>query len=185
MLFSMNIINLDVNSKLLTNINRLDIIQYKSDRIPDGIYIIFSIEKDMTLPVIICEVWAFTGGYDHRFHRFLENGLGINKSITTHPYTKFHAKILTIKKYRALRHDLTEREEFHFDVPPHKTSSIRDIECNLPYIVIIGDDENTHELILPKWTPLQKLPIERVQIGTLVEVWQVNTAKTVMKIVKL
>ncbi len=178
-------LDLTSSSKLLMKLEKLDVIRYRSDRVPDGIYVVFDIDKDITIPALMCEIWAFEGKFDHAFHRFLENDINVNKAVKVYR-PKLHTGVVKkILNYRDARSDLSDKEIFHFDLDPLEIREEPEGECVHPYELLVDIGGEEWKLIIPQWSPLQKLPVDRIKEGTSVEIWEVDGVFTIMKVLRL
>lgn len=178
-------LNLDKSKKLLMKLENLDVIRYSSDRVPDGKYVVFNIDKDVTIPAILCEIWAFEGRFDHAFHRFIENDINVNKVVDFYKPKKHTGIIKKIVNYRDARSDLSDKEIFHFDLEPREILEEPSGECVHPYELTVTIGEKMEQLILPQWTPIQKIPVDKIKPGTTVEIWEVEGVFVIMKVLKL
>lgn len=183
--YIVNFIDIYTSQKLLMHVEKHDIIRYSAERIPDAIYVVFDVDKNPSLPALMCEIWAFEGGYDHAFHRFLEGDINVNKAVPAYEHQEWMGEILAITEYRAPREDLTDKEEFHFDPVPHEVSTEPSANVSIPYKVLLKKDMEELELIIPQWTPLQQIPLDKIREGTVVQGWLVEGVHTIMKVLRL
>ncbi len=181
----MDILDFSSNRKLLSMVEKGDLIRYGTNQVPNAIYYVFSKEEDRSIPAALFEVWKFVGGYDHYFTRFLANDFDMNKSVEIFIPKRHRVRIEEILLYRPPTEGLTEKEEFHFDVDAKETSPERKGKFTIPYLAEIVIEDERHELILTQWSPLQNIPIDRIRKGSVVEVWEVDGYLTMMKVVSL
>lgn len=181
----MDLLDFSTQQKLLSMVEAGDIIRYGTNQVPEAIYYVFSKEMDKTIPAALFEVWKFVGGYDHYFTRFLANDFELTKAVEVFPPKKHTVTIEQILAYRPPTEGLTDKEEFHFDVDAKETSPDKTGKFSLPYAATVTIDNEPREIILTQWTPLQKVPIDRIREGSIVEVWEVDGFLTMMKVLRL
>jgi hypothetical protein len=183
---SSDLIDLGSNTKILSQLEKQDIIYFGSRQIPENYYFVFDIDKELSIPALVVEIWGFDGGYDHEFHRFLENDMNVNKSVPYFKPVEREAEVIKIVNYRSDPPDhLSEKEIFHFNMVPDQLSVDKTNDFNYPYELIIDTEGTKIQVVLPQWTPLQNIPTDRVKVGTRLLVWTVKDITTVMKVLKL
>ncbi len=170
--------------KLVSNLQKYDAIEYSSEQINLDKFIVYSIEKDLSIPALLLQIWKFNGGYDHAVYNVVENGFTVNKPVKILSPKKLIAKIEKIINFRKEEY-VPERQKFLTDIYPDILSPEKTEEFNIPYtcIVSIGSTELT--LNIPEWTPFQKLPVTKLKIGSIVEVWDLDNNFGIMKALKL
>ena len=73
-----------------------------------------------------------------------------------------------------------------FDLWPEKTSDVKDEIFEIPYEIIIRfENDEIKKYILPVWTPIQRLPIDKVKVGSVLEVWQANGIENIMRVLQV
>ena len=173
------------SSRPLSTLQRGDTIEYMSDYIPKDIFVIYDIDMDNSIPALLVQMWKFQGGFDHGVYNIVVNDLEVNKMVSILNPTTHQAKIGSIINFRTENDNLTDKERFIMNVKPDKTQEINDEIFTLPYecnVIINGEQIR---LNIPSWTPLQKLPVDRMKVGSLVEIWEINSKLTIMKTLKL
>ena len=81
---------------------------------------------------------------------------------------------------------LCKKEEMFFDLWPEKTSDVKDEIFQIPYEIIIRfENDEIKKYILPVWTPIQRLPIDKVKVGSVLEVWQANGIENIMRVLQV
>lgn len=170
----------------LGNLAPNDIIEFESDFVDLDIFMVQSIEKDDDIPALLLQLWQFEGGYNHAFKNVMENDFGINTQVPYFSPTQQAAVIEEFISYRPKESGYSKKEELFFDVWAEDTSNEQNDQYPLPYEVKIRfENGTTATLILPTWTPLQRLPLDRVKTGTEVEVWTVKDITNIMKVNQL
>ena len=172
-------------NRSISNLQKYDIIKLSTNDNQIDCYMVYEIEKDMNIPAVLLQLWKFEGGYDHMFINTLENDLNINTHVPVMIPLKIYGKIKKITSYRPEKSGLTEKEEFFFDVWPKSESPKIDNVHTLPYKCKITYQDQIKELILPSWTPLQKLPLDKIKIGSVLEIWETDNISTIVKVQKL
>lgn len=173
------------SSRPLSSLVRGDVIEYQSDYIPKDTFVVYAKDMDETIPALMVQLWKFSGGYDHGIYNIVVNDLGINTSVPILTPEKIIGKIVKILNYRTHITELTDKEIFIMNMVPKELSEENDDHFTLPYECIIQTDEGEIQLILPDWTPIQKLPIDRINVGTFVEIWRTEYEDTIMRVLKL
>ncbi len=180
-----SVLDLGGSKKILNSVDKGEIIWYGSNQVPSGLYMIFSVEREPSIPAALFEIWRFQGGYDHYFTRFLANDFALNELVDVYTPVVHTGVIESFTSYRPKNQGLTDKEEFHFDMKPKETRQEPDSEFSYPYTAEVKFGEEKREVILTQWTPQQKVPILKLKVGTQIEVWQVDEVFTMMKILKL
>lgn len=179
-------LDVDQNKRGLGSLDQHDVIEFESQFVDLDIYMVTAIEKNDEIPAILLQLWKFDGGYNHEFKNVMENDLGINTQV---PYFKPNIRkaiVEKIKLYRPAESGLSKKEELFFDVWPEITNEQQTDTCDTPYEVQIRyEDGTTDTLIIPSWTPLQRLPLDRIQCGTEVETWSIKDITNIMKVTQL
>lgn len=182
MAFSLDITE---NTRSLSNLELLDIIDYEGEYIELDRFIVLSIDRDDTIPAMLIQLWKFRGGYNHAISNVMQNDLGMNKQVPFYEPMKSQAKITKIIQYRPKESGLSKKEEFFFDLKPKSVSPHPNTTHPLPFKVEVQIGEELQELIIPEWTPVQKLPLDRVKEGTIVELWTVENETNIMRVLKI
>lgn len=169
----------------LGHVAKYDVIEYGNENLEESIYVVFNTNRDDKIPAILLELWKFKGGYDHAFANVMEIEFNVNKRVKYFIPSKIEVKIQEIVSYRPKNSGLTEKEMFFFDVMPDKTSATQNVEFDTPFQCAVKINDELCNVILPSWTPIQKLPLEKITQGSTIEIWTVESAPTVMKVVKL
>lgn len=170
---------------LLCNAEKYDVIKYGSDRISEDLFVVFSSEIDESIPALLLQLWKFYGGYDHSFVNIMEIDFGLNKNVKLFDPIKYKVEIDQIVSYRDTKNNMNKKEEFYFDMWPKTEKTVQSKKYSLPFRIEVNIDNKQLELILPTWTPIQQLPIDRIKTGSSLEVWQVGTTFSVMKVLKI
>lgn len=178
-------LNLDTNKRPLSTLKKHDLIFFNTDVIQLDYFMVYDIDRDDDIPALLIQLWKFRGGYDHAMYNIVENDFGLNKQVEIHLAKIFNAKISRILTFRSQDEKLSEKEKFIFDVYAEEKSEYKTDLFNLPYEVEVESENRTLSLIIPDWTPLQKLPVNRIKVDTLIEIWNINDIYTVMKVLKL
>ncbi|MHA2097519.1 MAG: hypothetical protein ACW99A_02425 [Candidatus Kariarchaeaceae archaeon] len=179
--------NLDNDSQTisLVQLKKYDIIEYGNENVSTSTFVVFDKSMDEEIPALLLQLWKFDGGYDHSFVNAMELDFGLNKRVK-HYIPKIHKiKIDKIISYRSDQSSLSEKEQFFFDLWASETSEVLSNEFPIPYKINSIIQNEVKEIIIPSWTPLQKIPIYRVKEGSMIEVWSINNTFTVMKVLKL
>lgn len=180
-LFSFDNNNQDIS---LSQVEKFDVIEYRNENIQNSIFVVFDTSIDEKIPALLLQLWNFDGGYDHAFANVIEVDFSLNKRVKHFIPKKQTVKIEGILSYRPIQTELSEKEQFFFDLWPKSTSSIKNDENPIPFeIKLVGMEKE--KLILPNWTPLQQIPVDKIQIGSIVETWTVGSITTIMKVNKL
>lgn len=181
----MDILDNLTNSRPLSSLQRPDLIEYSSDYISKDLFVVYGVDIDTTIPALMVQLWKFSGGYDHGMYNVVVNDLAMNQTI---PIQQPNIHIVSIKKilnYRNNKTDLSDKEIFIMNIKPDTLVNEKDNENQLPYecTVDLGDREIT--LNIPNWTPLQKLPVEKIKKGSILEIWECDHQFSIMKVRKL
>lgn len=175
----------DISSVSLTQLKQYDIIEYGNENIQVSLFMVFDVIKDEKIPAILLQLWKFDGGYDHSFVNTMEVDFGLNKRVNFFIPVKYQATIEEINLFRGENTDLSEKEQFFFDLWPNATSEFKSQNFHLPFKVSVKIDGEITELVMPGWTPLQKIPLDKISVGSKVEIWRVKQFSTIMKVLKL
>lgn len=181
---SIDFIDLTEKSKFLAKVSQYEVIRFENDRIEDDYYVVFKNEQHPTEPFIVVELWQFEGGYDHRFHRFLEQDAGLNVTVDVYTPKVYHVPVQEIISYRT-ESGLTDKEEFFFNITADSTQAQPDTKYRYPYELKVAINGNEEHIIATQWTPLQKIPVEKMQVGSVIEVWEIDEIYTMMKILQV
>ncbi|MHA2502569.1 MAG: hypothetical protein ACXAE3_06860 [Candidatus Kariarchaeaceae archaeon] len=179
-------INLNISeTRSIGNLVQNDIIEFESSHITRDIFMILQIEKDDTIPAMLLQLWKFEGGYNHAVRNVMENDLGLTRQVRYFEPSISKAIVKKITEYRPEKSEYDRREELFFDVWPTSTSEIQNEECPIPFKarVEFGNDET--ELIIPSWTPLQRIPLDRISTGSEVEVWEVEGIQNIARVLSI
>ena len=173
-------------TRSLGNLQPYDIIEFQSQYINRDVFMVVSIEKNDEIPAILLQLWQYSGGYNHALKNIMENDLGINQQVPFLSPIIEIGIIINIINYRSNDSGLSKKEELFFDVWPKEISENKDDYYNIPFEVEVEIESGKIEkMILPAWTPLQKLPILEVKKGTKVETWKANNTLNIMKVIEL
>lgn len=178
--------DLNINSsRLISNVIQYDIVEFESSHITKDIYMIVELEKDDSIPAVLLRLWRFEGGYNHAFRNVMENDLGMNRQMPFFEPRVETGVITDFTEYRREKSEMSPREELFFDVWASKIGHEKTEEFNTPYKAIVEVNNEKNEYLIPAWTPLQRLPLDRIKIGSTVEIWHVNHISNIMKVIKL
>jgi len=179
--------SLDISkTRGLGNLEAHDIIEFESEFVDLNTFMVMAVERDDSIPAILLQLWQFEGGYNHAFKNVLENDFGINKQVPYFVPTIKKAEVEQILTYRPSESGLSKKEELFYDLWPETTATKQDEEHKIPYEVLLRfEDGHQEELVLPSWTPLQRLPLDRIHAGTMVEVWTAHDITNIMKVLQL
>lgn len=177
-------LNIDL-SRSINNVIQHDIVMFESPHITKDIYMIVEIEKDTAIPAVLLRIWKFEGGYNHAFRNVMENDIGMNRQLPFFEPRIETGVIVSIIEFRSDKSGMSPKEELFFDVWASRTGSEKTEELNTPYKAIIKIEELEMEYLIPAWTPLQKLPLNRIKIGSTVEIWHVNQISNIMKVIQI
>ncbi|MCE7736218.1 MAG: hypothetical protein GPJ54_15155 [Candidatus Heimdallarchaeota archaeon] len=178
--------NFDNNNQdiSLSQVEKFDVIEYQNESIQNSIFVVFDTSIDEKIPALLLQLWNFEGGYDHAFANVVEVDFSLNKRVKHFIPKKQSMKIENILSYRPIETELSDKEQFFFNLWPKTTSPVKNDENPIPFeITVVGIEKE--KLILPTWTPLQQIPIDKIKIGSRVEIWTAAGISTIMKVVKL
>lgn len=175
----------DLNHVLLSKVQKFEVIKIGTNQIHFANYVVIDKDIDESIPAVLLQLWRFDGGYDHAVVNLLESDLGVNSMVKSQSPSKFQTKIEEILSYRSNQSALTEKEEYFYDVYPETTSSSISNEFTIPYQCKVKVNNDIKTVILPSWTPLQNLPLDRLKSDSVLEIWAVEDIFTVMKVLKL
>ncbi|MHA2169743.1 MAG: hypothetical protein ACXAB7_07615 [Candidatus Kariarchaeaceae archaeon] len=181
---SIGIDNINI-SRSVNSLEKFDIIKYASEQVKNNYYMVFATEKDETVSSLFLQLWRFDGGYDHAFINILESDFGLNKQVPVFIPDITQARIKAIHSYRPEKSTYTDKEEFFFDAWPESENKEKDEIHTLPFRCRAQLGGSEVDLIIPSWTPLQKIPVDRITEGSQVELWKVEEITNLMKVVKL
>lgn len=168
----------------LWNLKKLDIIIYDSINNAQDHYLVYNVDKDSKIPAILLQLWKFRGGYDHSVVNIIESDFGVNKQVSIYKPKIHSEKIIQFSSYRPKNSGLSNKEEFFFDISPKSESKNSMKSHPIPFKVVVSNFINT-EIIIPSWTPVQMIPLDRIKEGSTVEVWEVGEIINIMKVLKL
>ena len=169
----------------LGHVEKFDVIEYGNESLEESIFVVFNINKDESIPAVLLGLWKFKGGFDHAFSNVMEVDFNVNKRVKYLVPKINVVEILKITSYRTINTNLTDKEMFFFDVMPDETSKTKSNEFSIPFQCSILIDDREHEVLLPSWTPIQKLPLEKIELRSKIEIWNVENELTVMRVIKL
>ncbi len=181
----MDLLDNITSKRPLSSLQRPDVIEYQSDYIPKDIFIVYGSEKDDTIPALLVQLWKFEGGYNHGIYNIVVNDLGVNTSVSIFEPKKIVGQIIKILNYRSNIQTLTDKEVFVMNMKPSELLSEKNDEFCLPYECVIITEQGEMVLNIPDWTPEQRLPVDRIKIGTFIEIWEIQDKLGIMKVLKL
>ena len=181
----MDLLDNITNNRPLSTLQKADIIEYQSEYIPKDIFVIYDTDIDNSIPALLLQMWKFKGGYDHGVYNIVINDLDINRAVPILDAIIHHVQIEKIINFREENSNLTDKEKFIMNVKPIKVQGYQDKSYYLPYECEVTIDGETILVNIPDWTPLQKLPVTRIKVGSLVEIWEINSNFSIMKTLKL
>lgn len=173
------------NRKLIKQLVKYDVIRYNNEYVDDAYYIVFDTQTDTVSNTILLSLWRFDGGYDHAFINIIETDFSLNNQVEILTPKKLIVEIKSIQNYRKKDSGMSDKEEFFYNVEPFKVSKKLTSSFETPHLATIDVEGSLSNLILTAWTPLQQIPVERIRIGSKVEIWQINEILTLMKVIKL
>lgn len=173
------------NTRSLSNLELLDVIDYEGEYIELDRFVVLSIDRDDSIPAMLVQLWKFRGGYNHAISNVMQNDLGMNKQVPFYEPQKSQAKITKITEYRPKESGLSKKEEYFFDLMPESVSSDPSPSYPIPFKVEVQMANNLQEFIIPEWTPVQRLPLDRIKIGTIIELWTVDDDTNIMRVLKI
>jgi hypothetical protein len=177
-------LNNNIQDILIRGVEKNDIIEYQNDNVQSSIFVVFDTSVDNEIPALLLQLWKFEGGYDHAFVNVMEVDFGLNKRVKHFIPMKKNYTVDNILSYRGVDTDLSEKEQFFFDLWPKSTSEVKTEEYHFPFKISVKENDNK-TLILPTWTPLQRIPLDKVKSGTVLETWSVNNITTVMRVLNV
>lgn len=175
----------DLNLKIITTLEKNDVIQFESENIPLDYFIVYSIDKDHTIPAVLLQLWRFNGGFNHAVLNIVHNGLDVNLTTKLIEPIILTGRISKITGYRSITTKYNKKEQFLLNLEPESLTEVMDEEHQIPYSCTIETKEGSFELNLPEWTPLQMLPLDRVTVGSYVQIWEVEGNYGLIKVLKL
>lgn len=168
----------------LSGVEKFDVIEYNNENLQTSKFIVFDSSIDEKIPALLLQLWKFEGGYDHAFANVMEIDFGINKRVKHYIPKKQNVTVENIISYRPIEKELSEKEQFFFDLWPKSTSQSKTEVHVIPFeIKVDGNIEGN--LIIPVWTPLQQIPAQKIKIGSIIEIWNVENVTTIMKVIQL
>lgn len=168
----------------LSQVEKFDVIEYQNDNVENSIFVVFDTSIDEKIPALLLQLWNFDGGYDHAFANVIEVDFSLNKRVKHFIPKKQTVKVERILSYRPVEAELSEKEQFFFNLWPKSTSRFRSDDNPIPFEIKVAGMENQN-LILPTWTPLQQIPVDKIKIGSTIEIWTAGSITTIMKVNKL
>ena len=179
-------VSFDDATRRLGDLQKNDIIDFESQFINKDTFMVLSVEKDEEIPVILLQLWQFKGGYNHAVKNVMENDLGVNTPVPCYEPIKSIGVVEEIVNHRPKESGFSKKEEMFFDLWPEKTSDVKDEIFEIPYEIILRfENDEIKKYILPVWTPIQRLPIDKVKVGSVLEVWQANGIENIMRVLQV
>jgi hypothetical protein len=173
------------NTRSLKNLSKFEVIKFGSLNVPEDYYMVFSKEIEESIPSLFLQLWKLEGGYDHAFVNIMENDFGLNKQVPVYEVEKYRGRILQITSYRPENSGYSDKEEFFFDIMPKSTSPESNAIHSIPFKCNVDVGNQLYELIIPSWTPIQKIPIKKIKEGSFVELWGAQNIVNLMRVLKL
>lgn len=179
-------VSFDDATRRLGDLQKNDIIDFESQFINKDTFMVLSVEKDEEIPVILLQLWQFRGGYNHAVKNVMENDLGVNTPVPYYEPIKSIGVVEEIVNHRPKESGFSKKEEMFFDLWPEQTSDVKDEIFEIPYEIILRfENDEIKKYILPVWTPIQRLPIDKVKVGSVLEVWQANGIENIMRVLQV
>ena len=175
----------NLNLKIITTLEKNDVIQYESENIPLDYFIVYSIDKDHTIPAVLLQLWRFKGGYNHAVINIVHNGLDVNLTTKLIEPNILTGRISKITGYRSNTTEYDKKEQFILNMDPENITEIANEEHQIPYSCTIETKGGSFDLNLPEWTPLQMIPLDRIKEGSYVQIWEVEGNYSIIKVLKL
>ncbi len=175
----------DLNLKIITTLEKNDVIQFESENIPLDYFIVYSIDKDHTIPAVLLQLWRFNGGYNHAVLNIVHNGLDVNLTTKLIEPNILTGRISKITSYRSSTTTYNKKEQFLLNLDPENLTDMKDKIHQIPYSCTVETNKGSLDLHLPEWTPLQMLPLDRVKVGSYVQIWDIEGNIGLIKVLKL